>query len=91
MSGIDHYTCEHVFQRLEDYVDRELTPREMELVREHLEICALCAAEHKFQTQAIQAVRERVQRIAASPDLTRKIHLALQMACAEITAENEIE
>ena len=36
MTIIDRYTCEEVVRRLDDYVDRELSPREMQLMRQHI-------------------------------------------------------
>jgi Putative zinc-finger len=36
MAPIDRYTCEETIRRLDDYLDRELTPHEMQLVKEHL-------------------------------------------------------
>ena len=80
MSRMDRYTCEQVFQRLDDYLDRELTPEEMRIVREHLETCAACAAEYRFQEELLNSVRERVQRISASPSLRDKVANALRKA-----------
>jgi anti-sigma factor RsiW len=78
MSQIDRYTCEQVFRRLDDYIDRELSPGEMELVRQHLEICAVCAMEHRFQASVIQHVRNRLQRIALPAQLLERISLSLE-------------
>jgi putative zinc finger protein len=36
MSQVDRYTCEEVLRRLDDYIDRQLSVREMELAREHM-------------------------------------------------------
>ena len=33
MRTVDKYNCEQVFKRLDDYLDRELTPPEMERIR----------------------------------------------------------
>jgi hypothetical protein len=40
MTPLSRYTCEEAFRRLDDYLDRELSSDETELVREHLEVCA---------------------------------------------------
>ncbi len=50
MTRTDRMTCEEVFQRLDDYLDRELTPDEARMVKEHLDTCAACAAEHRFES-----------------------------------------
>ncbi|HXH13528.1 MAG TPA: zf-HC2 domain-containing protein [Alphaproteobacteria bacterium] len=83
MANIDRYTCQETFRRLDDYLDRELSPREMQLVREHLEICALCASEYAFEESVLRQVRSKLQRIAAPPDLLAKITRALRQAQRE--------
>jgi mycothiol system anti-sigma-R factor len=65
----DRFTCEEVFGRLDDYLDRELTAEEMRLVREHLETCAACASEHRFESRVISDIRSKLSRIAAPPSL----------------------
>jgi len=77
MSPIDRYTCEETFRRLDDYLDRVLTPHEMQLVRDHLEVCAVCAAEYKFEAGLLTRLRHKLQRIPAPPDLMAKISRAL--------------
>ncbi len=69
----DRFTCEEVFSRLDDYLDRELTAEEMRLVREHLETCAACASEHRFESGVISGVREKLQRLAVPADLMARI------------------
>jgi anti-sigma factor (TIGR02949 family) len=83
MAHIDRYTCEETFRRLDDYLDRELTPREMQLVRDHLEICAVCASEYSFEESVLRQVRAKLQRIAAPPDLLAKISRAIRQAQSE--------
>ena len=80
MSPVDRYTCEEIFRRLDDYLDRELSPREAQLVKEHLETCAQCAMEHNFEEGVIRHVRDRLRRIAAPPDLITKISRQLAQA-----------
>jgi hypothetical protein len=80
MLPIDRYTCEEAFRRLDDYLDRRLAPHEMQLVRQHLEICAVCAAEYKFDAGILAQVREKLQCLAAPPHLLAKISRALAEA-----------
>ena len=80
MAPIDRYTCQETFRRLDDYLDRELTPSEMQLVREHLEICAVCAAEFTFEESVLRQVRAKLERIAAPADLLTKITRAIRQA-----------
>jgi len=69
----DRLTCEQAFDRLNDYLDRELSPEEMRLVKEHLEVCAVCAGEYKFEAGVISGVREKLRRIDVSAGLRAKI------------------
>lgn len=80
MNHPEPYTCEEVFRLLDDYLDRELSREEMRKVREHLELCATCAAEHQFQAELLCDMRERIQRIALPPSLRDKIMEALRQA-----------
>jgi anti-sigma factor (TIGR02949 family) len=69
----DRYTCEEVFSRLDDYLDRELALSEMQLVREHLETCAACAGEYRFEAGVLDGVREKLKRLAVPGDLMARI------------------
>ena len=74
---MDRYTCEEAFRRLNDYLDRELSPHEMDLVREHLDVCALCMAEFEFEAAVLREVRAKVQQIKAPPDLLARVSRAI--------------
>lgn len=87
MAQIDRYTCEETFRRLDDYLDRELTPHEMQLVREHLDVCAVCASEFAFEASALKQLRDKLQRIPAPPDLLAKVSRALKQARDEAPSE----
>lgn len=69
----DRFTCEEVFARLDDFLDRELTPAEMAMVRAHLDTCAACASEHRFEVAVIDGVREKLRRLAVPDDLMARI------------------
>lgn len=73
MTRPDRLNCEELFRRLDDYVDRELAEAEAELVRRHLETCAVCAAEYSFETSMLQGVREKLRRIQAPAGLLERI------------------
>ena len=53
----DRYTCEEVFRRLDDYVDRELAEEETQMVRRHLDACAVCASEYAFEADVLDKLR----------------------------------
>ena len=69
----DRFTCEEVLQRLDDFLDRELAPEEMRLVREHLDTCVQCAREHRFESRVIDSVRSKLQRLQAPDTLLRRV------------------
>jgi anti-sigma factor (TIGR02949 family) len=77
MNQLDRLTCAQVFQRLEDYVDRELSPREMALMEEHLNLCAWCAREHAFEEGFVRIVKSKLQRLQAPPDLIARVSACL--------------
>lgn len=80
MSAIDRFSCEDVFRRLDDFVDRELTPREMELAREHIEVCAECAQEYDFSALTLTTIKTKLRRIEVAPALAERIAIALAEA-----------
>lgn len=75
---LDRFTCEDLFRRLDDYLDRELSGEEGERIREHLEACAQCAMEYEFEGQLLTALKEKLRRIAAPPDLLARISRSLR-------------
>lgn len=73
MTQATRYTCEETFRRLDDYLDRELAGDEMELVREHLQSCEICAREFSFEESVLQEVRTKLNRIDAPADLRDRL------------------
>ena len=76
-NGVTRYTCEEMFRRLDDYLDRELGPAEMRRVREHLETCAACASEFAFEANVLAEVRSKLQRISAPVELLSRVEALL--------------
>jgi anti-sigma factor (TIGR02949 family) len=75
---LDRMTCESAFRRLDDYLDRELSPGEMRLVEEHLHLCEVCSREFVFEASVIDGVRRKLQSIEAPPDLLSRIAARLR-------------
>lgn len=73
MSRLDRTNCEEAFRRLNDFLDRRLTPGEMRIIEEHLEVCAWCAREFNFETSVLHGVKQRLRHIDAPPDLVTRI------------------
>lgn len=75
---LDRMTCEAAFRRLDDYLDRELSPEEMRGVEEHLRICEICTSEFVFEASVLTGVRRKLQSIEAPADLLARIAARLQ-------------
>lgn len=73
MSASHHFTCHETFKRLDDFLDRELSEAEMEVVRGHLEECAHCACRFAFEGSVVISVREKLQRIDVPADFKRRV------------------
>lgn len=76
----DRFTCEETFRRLADYLDHALSPEELRLVREHLEICAVCAGEYRFEESLMAEIRAKARRVEMPSDLLDRITAALRSA-----------
>ena len=76
----DRYTCEDTLRRLDDYLDRELSDAEMQMVREHLETCAACVREYAFEGAVLREMRAKLRHIAAPAELTEKVAAILAAA-----------
>jgi len=67
------YDCSETFRRLDDYLDRELAPDEVEKVAEHLAECERCAAEFGVERELLDGIRERLRRIRLPDGLMDRI------------------
>ena len=70
---VDRYTCDEVFQRINDFLDRELSGDEMALVRQHLETCAICASEYDFEASVLQDLKAKLRRIDLPQSVIDKV------------------
>lgn len=73
MSKPDRLTCEEVFARLDDFLDRELSPDEMRIVQAHLDTCGDCAGEYRFEAGVLEGVRQKLRRLDAPSGLLERI------------------
>lgn len=76
----DRFTCEDMFRRLDRFLDRTLTADEQRLVREHLELCASCASEYRFEESLLDELRVKLGRIEGPSDLMARISAAIAAA-----------
>ena len=77
---IDRYTCEEMLRRLDDFVDRELPPHEMQRAREHLETCEACAKEFAFTASMLDELKIKLRRIDVPEELMERIGMQLARA-----------
>ncbi|MDQ3995994.1 MAG: zf-HC2 domain-containing protein [Gemmatimonadota bacterium] len=73
----DRYTCEEMLRRLDDYLDRELTPDEMRRAEEHLETCEACVREFGFEANVIRAVRAKLRQVDVPETLLDRVAMSL--------------
>jgi anti-sigma factor (TIGR02949 family) len=73
----DRYTCEEMLRRLDDYLDRELTPDEIRRVEEHLEDCEACIREFGFEASVISAVRAKLRDVEVPDTLADRVAMSL--------------
>jgi anti-sigma factor (TIGR02949 family) len=74
--------CEAILQRLDDYIDRELSADEVLVVERHLEECFACASQYRFEIRLIRDIRARLRRICLPGDLMTRIRLRLDAETA---------
>jgi len=88
VSPLDRYTCEEVFRRIDDYLDRELRSSEVVRVRAHLETCAACASEYAFEESVLLTVRQKLQRVDVPAELRERVLLRLAAAHASTATDS---
>ena len=80
MSEPEAYTCEDAFNKLDDFLDRELSPEEIGLVQKHLSKCAQCAEAYEFEGSMLQCVRRKIEHLDLPSGLLDRINKALDQA-----------
>lgn len=80
MTDASRYTCEDTFRRLDDFMDRALTPEEVRLVEKHLETCAWCTSAYRFESTLIDGLRQKVSQIQLPPGFIERMTASLSRA-----------
>jgi anti-sigma factor (TIGR02949 family) len=80
MDEVDRYTCELALRLLDDYLDRELTIKEMQRVQEHLETCARCAPLFAVEADLLREIRTKLERITVPMDVRERLQTVIQQA-----------
>ena len=71
------YTCRDAFQRLGDYLDRELAPDEQAAVQRHLDECLACAREFAFEASLLAALKHKLRRLKLPQELPDRVAAAV--------------
>ena len=87
LAFINLYTCRESLDRLNDYIDRELSPRELQLVERHLKICHRCAGKFEFETKLLVEIQAKVSRLNVPADLMSRVSAALTRSLPETPAK----
>ena len=77
---MNRLTCEQAFARLDDYLDRELSPQEITEVEQHLAVCAVCTREFTLEHEVLDLIRTKLRRIRLPEGLRERISAALAAA-----------
>lgn len=83
MIHLNRLTCEEVFRRLDDYLDRNLSEAERMKVVEHLEICASCTSEFSFESSVLEGVKRKLRHIEIPSDVLSRLTSAIARASRE--------
>jgi anti-sigma factor (TIGR02949 family) len=83
VTALNRYTCEEAFRRLDDYLDRELSASEMELIREHLAICEACTREFEFERSLLDRVGTKLRQFPLPDGLQQRVQNIVRRARAE--------
>jgi anti-sigma factor (TIGR02949 family) len=73
MTKLNRSNCEEAFRRLDDFLDRQLSPQEMLLIEEHLRICDWCTREFNFEASVLHGLKRKLRQIDMPPDLVAKV------------------
>ena len=71
------YDCHDTLERLDDYLDRELSPGESRQVAIHLAICLKCAQYYRFERGFLEDMRAKLARVETPPELMGQIRQSL--------------
>ena len=77
---LNRNTCEEAFRRLDDFLDRRLSPEEIRLVEEHLQTCEACTREFSFEASVLEGVKQKLRQLETPSDLLARVLSRLQSA-----------
>lgn len=73
MESMGMIKCEHVLERLWEFLDGELPPEDEQAVKKHLDICNRCYPQYDFQRAYFEFTRRVQDRDHAPSSLRRSL------------------
>lgn len=73
MDRLDFYSCAEVMRLLDDFVDRELAPHEVEQIERHLVECEHCARDMRLEASVVRSIRTTLRRIQLPPGVEARV------------------
>lgn len=70
---LDRYTCLETVRRLDDYLDRELSPAETIEVERHLETCDGCLKRFQFEGAVLEELRVKLRHVPIPATLAARL------------------
>lgn len=67
------FDCAETIRRLNDYLDRELSPDEVAMVEAHLATCEHCAAEFGFERELLGEIKAKMAQATMPDDLRERL------------------
>jgi mycothiol system anti-sigma-R factor len=73
-------TCQECVDKLQPFLDRELTEGERVEVERHLTMCAHCADSFRFEAGVLRVVARSCRSTSASEEFKARIRVVVQTA-----------
>lgn len=73
--------CEKIYERLQDFLDRELTAAEIEEVKTHISHCPPCGDEFRFEESVLRHVKRCMGDAPCPEELLKRIAAAIDREC----------
>ena len=74
---LDRDTCLETVRRLDDYLDRELSPAETTEVERHLQTCEGCLRRFQFEGAVLDDLRMKLRRVVTPQALAARLRQRL--------------
>lgn len=72
--------CKETLAQMNAYLDRSLTPEEMQIVRRHVRICHACALKFAEEEKLLEETRAKMARIQPGDPMITRLSEVLEEA-----------